>query len=43
MVNGYTRQFWKELEEPTQSEKINKYYKEALCISADHSSGANVC
>ena len=23
MVNGYTRQFWKELEEPTQSEEIN--------------------
>ena len=23
MVNDYTRQFWKELEEPTQSEKIN--------------------
>ena len=23
MVNGYTREFWKELEEPTQSETIN--------------------
>ena len=28
MVNGYTIQFWKKLEEPTQSEIINtkKYY-----------------
>ena len=23
MVNGYTRQFWKELEEPTHKEKVN--------------------
>ena len=23
MVNGYTRQFWKELEEPTHREKVN--------------------
>ena len=23
MVNGYTRQFWKELEEPTHTEKVN--------------------